>query len=594
MIRTAPSLLFLFLLFTNPFPAQQDAPLWEHLRFLASDELRGRGNGTEESRRAALYIAGHFRKWGLIPLGAEENYLQSFRIGAVRYFGANNRLAVRSGESLWELRRSLDYDLIGFSNEVEVEAPLVFAGYGISAPEYHYDDYAKLDVTGRFVVLMEHEPQEFLESRIFDGRNPTLYSTPLYKILNARSRGARGVLLIPDRDEIHSDWKRRPHSEIPEMGIPALRLHGDWGERLLTASGRDPRRIRSWIDHHATPYSFEMAPLTAELSVDVVVEDRVLYNVIGLHPGSSPETVAVGAHYDHLGLGEEGSLAPHRIGEIHNGADDNASGTAALLELAQAFSGRRLPRGILFLAFAGEELGLLGSKYFTENPTLELSRIVSMINLDMIGRSQGNLMVGGVGTASRFLSLLNDLKKETPLNLRCFLTPNSPSDHLPFLWNKIPSLFFFTGLHHDYHRPEDDLEKLDVQNLAEVIHLVQALVERLASAGEAPHFVDIGDYHTELQPEAGTSRVRLGIVPDMEWQAGGVRLSVVVENSPAARAGLRPGDILLQCAERELTSLYDLTALLREATPGQSLRVVFLRRTSLIESTVVLEAKENG
>ena len=573
-------------------PSTEDK-LMDHLRYLASDELKGRGNGTPELAQAAHYIAELFREYDLQPAGNEKTYFQEFDVSMGRSLGPDNQVTLETGSEQIRLEVLRDYVPLTSGPDTVVQGPLVFAGFGISAPELEYDDYRDLDVSGKIVLIFEHEPQEQAEESRFAGRELTPYATVLHKVMNAKKRGAVGVILLsngfnhPPGEEPRS---RRPRVESLE--IHSIRLNPEWSERLLEKGGRHSVEIVEEINSHFTPVSFDLG-VTATVSLDVVKVQHTVRNVLGFLPGQTDKIIIIGAHYDHLGLGTTGSLAPELIDQIHNGADDNASGTAAMLQLAQDFSrGAPLQQGLLFIAFAGEELGLLGSRYYTEHPTMPLGNTLAMINMDMVGRSQGNLLIGGVGTTAEFREILDEVQKTSPLQFSYSDGLRGASDHRSFSSKKIPVLFFFSGLHSDYHRPSDDWERINVQTIEQILEVVRSTVHRLLELNQPLQYVEV-DRGPEPARRRGRRRGRtwFGSLPDTEWSLGGVRFEQILGETPAARAGLNDGDVLVRFDGRTIRSLREFIRALGIKNPGDEVDVAVLRDGELIETTVILEAR---
>jgi len=566
--------------------------LMGHLRYLASDELKGRGNGTPELDQAAYYIAELFREYGLLPAGNEQTYFQEFEVSMGRSLGPENQVTLETGTEQIHLQVQRDYVPLTSGPDTVVQGPLVFAGFGISAPELEYDDYRDLDVGGKIVLVFEHEPQEQVEESRFGGRELTPYATVLHKVMNARNRGAVGVILLPDNFN-HPPGQEPPSRQprVENIGIHSIRLTQEWSERLLEKGGSNSAGIAEEINSHLTPVSFDLS-ITATVSLDVIKVQRTVKNVLGFLPGKTDKILIIGAHYDHLGLGTTGSLAPELIDQIHNGADDNASGTATLLQLAQDFSrSSPLQQGLLFIAFAGEELGLLGSRYYTEHATMPLENTVAMINMDMVGRSQGDLLLGGVGTAAEFRGILDEVQKTSPLQFSYSNSSRGSSDHLSFSSKKIPVLFFFSGLHSDYHRPSDDWERINVQTLQQILEVVRGTVHRLLDLNQPLQFVEVDRGPERTRRRGGRRRTWFGSLPDTGWSLGGVRFEQILEKTPAARAGLKDGDVLVRFDGRTIRSLREFLRALGAKNPGDEVDVAILRDGELIETTVILEAR---
>ena len=367
---------------------------------------------------------------------------------------------------------------------------------------------------------------------------------------------------------------------------------GTASERLAAKYIRDKFRKSNALPKGTDGYfQYFEATIKSQPHSDVVEKKINGINVIGYLDNTQQETVIIGAHYDHLGYGHSGSLHDGDK-EIHNGADDNASGTAGLLTLAENYAGTRPRRGLLFIAFAGEELGLLGSRYYTEHPTYPLKRTNAMINLDMIGRSDGDLLIGGVGTSVYFKGILDELQGSSSLHFTYSDSLQGSSDHLSFLAQKIPVLFFFSGLHSDYHRPSDDWERIDLVRTEEILGIVSGTLGRLMTLDGALEYVDI-TVDQQQKPIAGRrDRPRFGVFPDMSWDLGGVRFNEIVNGAPAQKAGVRAGDILIRFDRQEIENLNRFLRILQTKTPGDEVVIVLLREAKIVQTTVHLDARD--
>ncbi|MCZ6877135.1 MAG: M28 family peptidase [Acidobacteria bacterium] len=560
----------------------------EYLRYLASDEMKGRGNGSPELEQAARYIAELFRDFGLLPAGDEQTYFQEFELGLARSLGPENQVTFETGSEQIRLQVQKDYVPLTSGPDTVVQGPLVFAGFGISAPELNYDDYKDLDVGGKIVLVFEHEPQEQVKDSLFAGKELTPYATVLHKIVNAKERGAVGVILLSDSFNHPQGQEQQPRRpvEVEDMGIPSLRLTQEWSERLLQQSGHDPVEIADKINSRVSPISFDLG-FSAVVSLEVVRVRRTVRNVLGFVPGQTDSVIVLGAHYDHLGLGIVGSLAPEARGQVHNGADDNASGTAGLLQLAQELGrSSSLKQGLLFIAFAGEELGLLGSRYYTEHPTIPLEKTTAMINMDMIGRSEGDLLIGGVRTTAEFSRILDEVQKSSPLQFSYSDDLRGSSDHLSFSGRKIPVLFFFSGLHSDYHRPSDDWERINVETTGQILDVVRSSLDRLLELNQPLPFVEVDRRSNRATRGGRQRRPWFGSLPDMSWRLGGVRFEQILSDTPAAEAGLKDGDVLVLFDGRTIDNLRQFLAALEAKSPGDEVEVAVFRKGELIRTTV--------
>lgn len=563
--------------------------------YLASDALKGRGNGSPELDQAADYIAAKFKEAGLEPAGDNGTYFQNFEITTGAQLGAKNELRIAG------ITPKIDQDFIPilFSNTAEFDGPLIFAGYGITAPEYKYDDYSGIDAKDKIVVVFEREPQADDEKSVFLGKDFTAHASFTNKAINARQHGAKGIVFITDPAQPMDDLGPTERQvDEADMGIPAVHVKRDFAMKPFAAKGKDLAALQKAIDKDLQPQSFEVPGVTAHIATEVARNRRSVKNVIAALPGSDPalkdQWIVIGAHYDHLGLGNRNSLAPSLIGQPHHGADDNASGTAGVVELARVATAQKphWKRSVLFMAFAGEEIGLLGSSYFVNHPTVSLTNIDAMINMDMIGRLKDErLFVGGVGTSPELRPDLEVLDKNSPLKLEFSESGYGASDHTSFNAKKIPVLFFFSGLHTDYHKPSDTADKINAEGAAQVLSLVYGLTDRLAS--ETPKL----GYNEVAQPipaSRGGGRgygPYFGSVPDFRDDIKGVLFSDVQNNSPAAKAGLKAGDIMTEFDGKQIQNLNDYAYTLRSKKPGDVVVVVVKRNGADVKTNVTLEAR---
>jgi hypothetical protein len=567
------------------------------VKTLASEEFKGRGDDMPELQQAAAYLAGQFRACGVGP--ANGGYFQKFRATTGTSIGPANSLVVKFDAGQKQYRSGQDFTPLGISDPGTASGQAVFAGYGITADEFKYDDYKGLDVKGKIVLIMRHEPQEQQEKRAFQARDLTTYSRIVDKAINARLHGAAAVILVndPHPHEGEEDALMKPEALMgPEhLGLPAIQVKREVADALLATAGKNLKDLQAAIDRDLSIQSLGL-PVTVQLQVDVIRQTRELANVAALLRGNDPalrdEVVVIGGHYDHLGLGGHDSLAPKQIGQIHYGADDNASGAAGVVELAcdLATHARELKRSVLFLSFAGEELGLLGSAYYTRNPLLPLEKTVAMINLDMIGRAQDRrIFVGGAGSATQFRSLIEEENK--PIDLKLEFSSSigyGGSDHVSFKASKVPYIFFFSGLHADYHKPSDTWDKINAADAADILRLTERVALRLDTQAERPAFLR----EAEPMPTAGTGGggggAWFGSTPDFGEVENGVRFADVREGSPAALAGFKAGDILVEFDGKPVKNLYDFSYLLRAHKPGDEVDVVVLRGTEKIRAKVKL------
>ncbi|HET8548336.1 MAG TPA: M28 family peptidase [Bryobacteraceae bacterium] len=569
----------------------------EHVKYLATPELQGRGAGTPGLDKAARYIADQFKRFGLQPAGENKTWWQNFRVTTNAKPGANNRLAAASTD----VRLNTDYLPLSFSSNGEFSGPAVFAGYGITAPELHYDDYQHLDVKDRIVLILRYEPKHFRKDKAGQERQYTHHAHLVSKAINARNHGARAVILVNGEPDGKQEDRLIRFGSVagPEnAGILILQVRNAVANEWLRAAGKSLADLQRHIESSSAPASFAL-PDTLRITAQVNIEreQATVRNVIGYLPGRTKEYVIIGAHYDHLGLGNESSLAPSQIGQVHPGADDNASGTAGVIELARLLSARRneLTRGVLFMTFAGEEIGLLGSSQWVNHPTLPIENAVAMINMDMIGRVNGaKLYIGGTGTGSTFEAMLKEATR--PYNFRIDYSQDgySASDHTSFAGKSIPVLFFFSGLHGDYHKPSDTPDKISAVEAAQVLNLVADVATRLSTADARPQFVKVqAGPHGTLPSGAGGGGYGpyFGSIPDFAPVDKGVKFSDVRPGSPAAKAGLRGGDILVGFGDKPINNLYDFTFALRNSRVGDVVKVRYLRDGKELTTEVTLEER---
>lgn len=537
------------------------------VRYLADDALEGREVGTPGAHCAAAYIAERFRELGLDPAGKDGSSYHTFNIRSGADRGAGNRLTLAGRD----LTLGTTWTPLGFSGSGALEAELIYGGPGLSSPGNPDDAYTRLDLDGKIVVVEWGDPD--------NPHGSSFRGSPHFKATVAEGRRAAGILvLMPEEMDIPS----LAGETRAMLDIPAVLVHADAAD-AVRAAAEDGARAR--------------------LETEVVPTEAEARNVVALLPGSDPglrdEYVVIGAHFDHLGRGGDGSLAPDSR-DIHNGADDNASGTAGLLEIARLLSaGARPARSVLFIAFAGEEKGLWGSANWVAHPTLPLENAVAMLNLDMVGRmSEDALTVFGVGTAAEWDGLLDEVNAALPEPLSLSKAPDGygPSDHASFYGAGIPVLHFFTNTHAEYHRPEDDWHLINPAGIERVAELGAGVTRRLAGAGhevvaltaieqERPSPVAASDEERSSSRGYGPY---LGSIPDMTPRDFGLRLTGVREGSPAERAGLQAGDVVVEFDGKPIADIYAYTYALQDRKPGDTVKIVVERDGQRVALTAVL------
>jgi hypothetical protein len=568
-----------------------------HVQFLASPELKGRAAGTPGLETAAKYIADTFGKAGLQPAGDSGTFFQPFTVTTDAKPGPGNQLISHTGGQTTRLELHKSYIPLSFSSNGHAHSGVVFAGYGITAGEFGYDDYAGIDVKNKIVVAFRYEPKSFRKDAAGPDKPYTHHAHLVSKAINARNHGASALVLVNGDTGQEDALIRFGSVSGPEnAGILMVQAQNAVADRWLRQAGKTLAEVQKQIADK--PASFALPDdVKLNLRVDIERKQAQVNNVLGYAPGKTAEYIVIGAHYDHLGLGNESSLAPSQIGQVHPGADDNASGAAGLLELARVFTARQgeLQRGILFAAFAGEEIGLLGSSEWVNSPTRPIGEAVAMINMDMIGRVTGSkLYIGGTGTGSTFEPILKQAAGKYPFKIDYSKDGYSSSDHTSFAAKGIPVLFFFSGLHSDYHKPSDTWDRIEAATAAQVVSLVEDVAGRLVADAQRPQFrkVEVAA-HGGAIPSGGGGGYGpyFGSIPDFAPLENGVKFSDVRPGSPADKAGLKGGDILVQFGDKPIKNLYDFTFALRNSKVGESIDVKVLRDGKEHSAKVTLEQR---
>ena len=569
----------------------------EDVKTLTTPGMEGRGDGTKGLTRAAHLIENRFKSLGLQPAGTN-SYFQPFPVITGARLKSNNHFMVQTGNAKTALKINEDFVPFSFSASGSVNAPIVFAGYGVTADEFKYDDYAGIEVKDKIVLVLRYEPKFFAVHSVDHG--VTQHSQLITKAINARNHGAKAIVLVNGKlGDGEDDLLTRFGSVSgPEnVGIVFLQVKNAVADRWFQAAGKSLADVQERMNASSKPDSFTFSDNShAALNVSIENMRATVNNVLAYLPGKTNEYLIIGAHYDHLGRGNFDSLAPSQIGQIHPGADDNASGTAGVLELARLLAPRKgeLQRGILFASFAGEELGLLGSAAWVKNPTLPLDKAVAMLNMDMIGRIKDDkVYIGGVGTGSTFKGLLEQEQGKSNFKLEYSAGGYSASDHTSFVAKKIPVLFFFSGLHSDYHKPSDTWDKINAPSAARLLQLISDVGLQLADAQERPAFLNVVEERPMggMGGGAGGYGPYFGSIPDFGQTENGVRFSDVRPGSPAAKAGFKAGDVLVQFAGKPINNLYDFTDALRRSKVGDVVEVKVLREGQPVTASVKLEQR---
>jgi peptidase M28-like protein/PDZ domain-containing protein/PA domain-containing protein len=520
----------------------------------------------------------------LLPGGDNNSYLQSFEVAVGVKVKAPSSLALGQGPAL---TLGQDWLPLGLSSSGSAAGAAVFAGYGITAKDYRYDDYAGIDAKDKIVVVLRYEPPPKNDHSPFrQSPDFSTYAALRTKANNARAHGAVGMLLV----DLNS--RGQPKTELMSLrsslwrsgnSLVAAQVKRQVAENWFAAQGISLPDLKDKIDREEKPASMVLADSKLSIQVTLEEEYKRAENVVGVLPGKEPpgqkEYLIVGAHYDHLGLGYYGARDQRAAGLIHPGADDNASGTSVLLQVARRLSQiePKPPRSIVFVAFSAEELGLYGSRHFVGSWP-QTGAIKSMINLDMVGRLRDDrVTIFGVRSSPPFATIVASSAKQ--LGLQTNLSDGvGPSDHLSFYNKQIPILHFFTGSHSDYHRPGDTWDKLNYAGMAQISDLVVGSALAIASLPEAPNFVSLPS--SAPISDAGERRsasVYLGIIPEYNRTVEGVLLASVAAGSPAAAAGLREGDVIVQLADKKISNIEDLTDALGNYKPAAQVTIVVQR-----------------
>ena len=573
--------------------------LQEDLTYLSSDELEGRDSGSAGIKLASEFIVNRFNELGIQTDKFDGTPFQSFSLPGPATIGpaANNYLTFSNGLSL---KLEEQFNPLALGSNGDFEGEVVFAGYGITATDLDYDDYADVDVEGKVVIVLRKEPQQNDKDSKFNGTENSQYAFFSSKELNAALHKAAALIMVNDSKSIALEGDQlisvaAGGSSISNTQLPTFYCsRGPIDALVKEGTGKSLATLEEEIDSDASPRSQILQGITAK--GEALIEDsRVpVRNVIGFLPGRgnlAEEYVVVGAHYDHVGMGGRGSLAPGTIA-IHNGADDNGSGTTTMLEVARRMSSDESEdrRSLIFMAFTAEEKGLLGSQHYVRNPRWPLEDTVAMINMDMVGRlnESETLTVYGTGTAKEFDSLIDRLNEKTRFNLVKDPAGYGPSDHQSFYEQKIPVFHFFTGLHNQYHRPSDDVELVNFEGMARIAQMVTDTVQEIATNPNRPTYVktnkqaDVGSTlrtRNRPRPRRAIIGIQLEVGDDL------VQAGAITVGGPAEKAGMMPGDVIVKIGDASIDSVQELRTEMRGKKPGEKVSIEVRRG----EETKVLE-----
>jgi len=560
-----------------------------HINYLAGDKLEGRGVGSRGIELASDYIARQFASIGLEPAGDDGTYFQTFSMTLHRTLTDESRLAF--GGDKVERQQRTDYIPFNFSSDDSFSGGVVFCGYGITNPDKTYDDYKDIDLTGKVAVMLDGEPLSWAD----ESGNPTRHAMHRNKVYNAKDRGAIAVLIVsPKPAEGETERLTEFVAEGADAyGIPAFHVTRAMADDCL-ASVRfgSLNELQDKLDAGGFA-SGDLVHVTVTGQAGFKKTTAPTRNVLGLRRGVGPladEFVIIGAHYDHLGIRKPmmrkfkgGKLVAEELQpQIHNGADDNASGVSGLIEIARMFTAAPPPkRSLLFIAFTAEESGLHGSKHYIEHPSAPLEKTAAMLNMDMIGRlkpGDDHVQVFGVQCGKEFMEILEPAGRREGLIIAPAVDEGGRSDHATFVRKQIPSLHFFSGNHSDYHQPSDDADKINAAGGARIAKLVYETAKELAEGDSRPQFQVVKSEKKEPATGMTTFRVVMGLTPNYTDDGKpGMGVDAVSPEGPAEVAGMKAGDRIIRIGGKSVANVYDYMAATRNNKAGDVVEVVVLR-----------------
>ncbi len=594
------------------FVDETKTTIQQHVEFLADDDLEGRMSGSEGSKLAADYIVEQFTKLNLQPAGEEGGFFQTFEFNAgTKLIPDGNHFYLKrlKDETEETLKFGVEEDFMpfSFSSNGDVEGEVVFVGYGLVVPGEAgegYNSYAGIDVKDKIVVALRYVPEVVKGER----RQQLIRHAGIrHKAVQAKENGAKAFLTVsgPNSPNAGKIIPLSFHSGSAESGIVACSITDTVANALLSQAGKDLKEVQTGLDDENPHFAGHFAIPNVKIKVTATVEkikksdNNILAMLPPTNPGEDDEYIIVGGHYDHIGYGEVGSLAKgEEKNKIHNGADDNASGTAVVLKLAEMFSAERknhpekFKRGVIFALWSGEELGLIGSTHFVNDPLLPLEDVAAYINFDMVGRLRNNkLVLQGIGSSPVWTKVIEKRNVLVGLNLALKSDPYMPTDVTAFYPKNVPVLSFFTGMHNDYNRPSDDPETLNYPGLERITSLAYGMVTDLISMEERPIYVKV-ERNAPEQGSRGTLRAYLGTIPDYTTEDAGVKLSGVVGGGPAEKAGLKAGDVIVEFGTKKIENIYDFTYVLDSVKIGEPVDVVVIRDGKQVKLKVTPEARK--
>ena len=575
----------------------------EHVQTLASEKFEGRMAGSAGEKLAADYIARELTRIGARPLPGQKDLFHTFEFTAGTKDAGSSITVTQPGKDPMLFLTTEHVQALSFSDTAEASGEVVFAGYGLVVPEsqnFGYDSYVGLDVKDKVVLVLRYFPEDAdQKTRAILAR----YSDLRYKAMAARQRGARALLVVtgPRSPNAGATVPMTFDTALAGSGIVAASISGDAGRAIFAAAAdrnlEDVQKSMDTGNPHAS--GFAIPNVSVMVTAAVQRETQTGRNVVAYLPATGPITgvekpwVALGAHYDHLGRGRSGNslAAKEEVGQIHHGADDNASGTAAVLAVAEALSKEPRRRNVLLGFWSAEEIGLIGSNAFVATPPVAVDQLAAYLNFDMVGRMVDNkLTVQATGTSPVWNRLIEQANVAAGFDLVLQPDPYQPTDVATFNGVSVPSLSFFTSTHTDYHRPGDTADKVNYEDLDRIADFATAIVKRLGDSPEAPVFTKV-DQQTDTAGRAGL-RVFTGTIPDYATNVKGLLLGGVIGGGPAEQAGLQKGDVIVEIAGQTIANIYDYTYALELLKVGEPVKIVYMRGTERRETTMTPGARK--
>jgi hypothetical protein len=574
-----------------------------HVDALSSAKLEGRMAGSAGERLAADYIARELTRIGATPLPGRKDFFQPFDFTAGTKDAGSSLVVTKSGGPPRAFLTTSHVQALSFSDTSEVSGTVVFAGYGLVVPEaqnFGYDSFVGLDVKDKVVLVLRYFPEDAdAKTRAILAR----YSDLRYKAMAARQRGARALLVVtgPRSPNAGETIPMSFDTALAGSGIVAASISGEAGGEILAAAGKQLAAVQKELDS-GNPHvaGFAIAEANVTVRAAVARESQTARNVIAYLPATSPTAgvdkpwVALGAHYDHLGLGRSGnSLArKEEMGRVHHGADDNASGSAAVLAAAELLAKQPRRRNVIVAFWSAEEIGLLGSAAYVKTPPVPLDELAAYLNFDMVGRMVDNkLTVQATGTSPVWPRILEQANVAAGFDLVLQPDPYQPTDVASFNQAGVPCLTFFTSTHVDYHRPSDTADKINFEDLDRIVGFAAAIVKRIGETPDSPQFTKV-DQQTDTSAGRAGLRLFTGTIPDYATNVKGLLLGGVIGGGPAEQAGLQKGDVIVEINGQTIANIYDYTYALETLKIGEPVKVVYMRGTERRETTMTPAARK--